>query len=388
METTLAIKNTAKEKFNISVLSLGHMINDVYMNQIQVMLPYLILAGISVSKGAFLVSVFTITSSLVQPFFGFLSDKKNKRWLVYTGTLWMAALLCLTGVISYYPLLLAIVSLAGLGTAAFHPQGSALVAACSGKNRNFAQAVFIAAGNVGWALTPLMAVPLLENFGLKITPVFILPGLLISILLAFSTNSIVVPQKQRGGEKLLTALKGSWAELGKLMLVVAFRSLTYFSMISFLPLYMKAKGMSLVAGSRLVFLMLFTGSIGGLIGGLLADKFSGRAVIIVSLILAAPFFYLFSITEGALSLLLLALAGAFLLASFSVTVTLAQKTISKNAALASGLTLGFGTGIGGLGVGLIGLVVENFGINPAINILIWLPLFAGVFGFFLKKQNN
>jgi FSR family fosmidomycin resistance protein-like MFS transporter len=37
------------------------------MNYVQTLLPFMVVAGMSVSRGAFLVSVFTITSSLLQP---------------------------------------------------------------------------------------------------------------------------------------------------------------------------------------------------------------------------------------------------------------------------------------------------------------------------------
>lgn len=62
--------------------------------------------------------------------------------------------------------------------------------------------------------------------------------------------------------------------------------------------------------------------------------------------------------------------------------------ISKNAAMASGLMLGFGIGIGGLGVGLVGLLVEYSGIVPVIQLLIWLPLLAGLLGLSLKSPKS
>jgi hypothetical protein len=42
--------------------------------------------------------------------------------------------------------------------------------------------------------------------------------------------------------------------------------------------------------------------------------------------------------------------------------------------------LGFGIGIGGLGVGLIGLLVEAMGIRYTIELLVWVPLVAGLAG--------
>lgn len=365
------------------------MFNDWYMNYIQTLLPFLMAAGLGVSKGAFLISAFTITSSLLQPVFGYLVDQKNQRWMVYAGTLWMAALLSLVGVFKSYPLLIVVVTLAGLGTAAFHPQASAMITAVSGERRGFFQSLFVAAGNVGWALTPLMVVPFVQKYGMEFTPVFVLPGLLVAILLWYAAPRAPVSAGARPvPPPLLPALRSVWVELSKVVLVVSFRSLTYFGLVSFLPLYLQHKNISLLSSSRLLFMMLFAGAVGGLLGGYISDLAGRKAVIVGSLVAASPLFYLFINTSGPLSYLLLALAGAALLSSFSVTVVAAQEIISKNAAMAAGLMLGFGIGIGGLGVGLVGLLVEHMGITYVINLLIWLPLLAGLLGLNIKAGNR
>jgi FSR family fosmidomycin resistance protein-like MFS transporter len=123
------------------------------MNYVQTLLPFLVAAGMSVGRGAFLISAFTITSSLLQPISGYLSDQKNQRWMVYVGTLWMAVLLGFVGVIKNYPLLVIIIALAGLGTALFHPQASAMVTAVSGERKGFFQFsnLVAVAGGVVWS---------------------------------------------------------------------------------------------------------------------------------------------------------------------------------------------------------------------------------------------
>lgn len=369
----------------IASLSLAHLLNDWYMNYIQTLLPFLVAAGMGVSKGAFLISVFTITSSLLQPVFGYLVDQKNQRWMVYAGTLWMAGLLGLVGIFKSYPVLLLTVSLAGLGTAAFHPQASAMVTIVSGERKGFFQAVFVAAGNIGWSLTPLMLVPFVQTYGLGMTPLFILPGLLVAILLWFSAPKDIAGAKANP-PPLMPILRATWPELTKVVLVVAFRSLAYFGLVALLPLYLQHKNISLLAGSRLLFIMLFAGAMGGIAGGYLSDLFGRKTVVVGSLVISSPLFYCFLNTSGPLSYILLALAGATLMASFSVTVVVAQEVISKNAAMAAGMMLGFGIGIGGLGVGLIGMVAERMGITYAIYLLIWLPLLAGLLGLRMKGR--
>jgi FSR family fosmidomycin resistance protein-like MFS transporter len=371
------------DKGKIFSVSIAHLFNDWYMNYIQTLLPFMVAAGLGVSKGAFLISAFTVTSSLLQPVFGYLVDQKNQRWMVYAGTLWMAVLLCLVGVLKNYFFLMITVTLAGLGTAAFHPQASAMISSISGEKKGFVQALFVAAGNVGWSLTPLMVVPFAYSYGLESTPLFVLPGILVAILLWFTAPSDSVKTKSVS-PPLMPVLRRAGTELAKVVLVVACRSLAYFGLVSFLPLYLQQKNISLLTGSRLLFVMLFAGAIGGLAGGYISDLFGRKTVIVFSLIAASPLFYLFLGTDGLLGYIILALAGACLLASFSVTIVVAQEIINNNAAMAAGLMLGFGIGVGGLGVGLVGLLAEHKGVVYAVHFLIWLPLFAGLLALRIK----
>ena len=378
----------APKKGRILSLSLAHLMNDWYMNYIQTLLPFLIAGGMAVSKGAFLVSAFTITSSLLQPVAGYLVDQRNQRWLVYVGTLWMGVLLSLVGVLSSYPLMVFLVTLAGLGTAAFHPQASAMVTAVSGRKKGFFQAVFITFGNIGWALTPLVVVPFTQEYGMESTPYFALPGVLVALLLWGTAPRLSAGSRRPSPPPLWDTLRRAGWELVKDVSVVALRSLSYFSLVAFLPLYLQHRDVSLVHGGRLLFLMLFMGAMGGLGGGFLSDRFGRKPVIVGSLVLSTPLFFLFLRTDGPVSWLFLALGGAALLASFSVTVVVAQEIISRNAAMAAGLMLGFGIGIGGLGVGLMGLLVERIGIDKAIGLLISLPLAAGLLGLSLGKRKG
>jgi len=369
----------------IAALSLAHMFNDWYMNFIQTLLPFFVAAGMGVGKGAFLISAFTTTSSLLQPVFGYLADRRGQRWMVYVGTLWMALMLGFLGTFDSYPLLMALALLSGLGTAAFHPQAAAMVGALSGRSKGWHLSLFAAAGNVGWALTPLIVVPVVKSQGLGITPVFMLPGIAVGLLLWLVAPSVkrTVGKTQ---EPLLSALRAVWGELTKVVLIVSLRSLAYFGLIAFLPLYLQTKNINLMQSSRLLFFMLFSGAMGGMLGGRLSDRFGRKAVIVASLAASTPLFLWFQHTEGPSALVLLCFAGAALLASFSVTVALAQELISRNAAMASGLTLGFGIGMGGLGVGLVGMFIEHAGVDSAITLLALCPLAAGIMALLLKPR--
>lgn len=370
------------------VLSFAHCLNDMYSNYLPQMLPFLVVAiALSTTRAAILISVFTISSSLIQPIFGYFLDRQGKRWLVHVGTLWMAIMLSLTGLVQSYPLLVLLAGLAGLGTAAFHPQASTMITVLSGDRKAVLLSTFIAFGSIGFALSPLLLVPLFETYGLQATIYTVLPGIFVALLLYFYAPE----NKDLGGKvptlsEVIQSLKTARSELLAITSVIAIRSLAFTGLLTILPLYFQAQNLSSIASGHLVFIMLFSGAIGGIIGGFISDHYGRKPLIVSSLILTTPLFYGFIHSKGTLSTVFLALAGATLLSSFSVTVVAAQEAIPNNKSLAAGLTMGFAGGIGGLMVIIIGRIGDLYGLSTAIYVLTMLPIVAGFMALFMKSR--
>ncbi|MCB8816657.1 MFS transporter [Desulfosporosinus shakirovi] len=376
------------EYSTIGILSLAHMLNDMYSNYLPQMLPFLVAAtALSTTRAAILVSAFTISSSFIQPIFGYFLDRQGKRWLVHVGTLWMAIMLSLTGLVTNYLLLVFLATLAGLGTAAFHPQASTMITVVSGDRKAVLLSTFIAFGNIGFALSPLLLVPLFQTYGLSATVYTVIPGILVALLLFFfAPKNNVLGGNAPTLSEVLHSLQTARKELLAITSVIAIRALAYTGLLTILPLYFLAQNLSSIASSHLVFIMLFSGAIGGILGGYISDRYGRKLLIVSSLILATPLFYGFSHTQGILSIIFLALAGASLLSSFSVTVVAAQEAIPNNKSLASGLTMGFAGGIGGLLVIIIGHIGDLYGLATAISVLFFLPLVAGIIALFMKNR--
>ncbi|WP_411681803.1 MFS transporter [Clostridium thailandense] len=373
----------------IAVISLAHLLNDLYSNYLPQMLPFLIVLypGFTATSGAIIVSVFSITSSLTQPLFGYFMDKQGKRWLAYIGTLWMAVMLSLTGVVNNYLLLVVLAALAGLGTAVFHPQASTMVNVLSRDRKAVLLSIFVAFGNFGFALSPLLLVPLFQAYGLRATLVTIIPGIIVAILLfLFSPKDQISKSSPPTLRVVFKSLKGAARELTAIVSVIAIRSLAYTGLLTILPLYFKYKNLSNIQASHLVTIMLAAGAFGGIIGGFISDYFGRKQLIIGSLVLSTPLFFIFLLTKGMISTIFLALAGSALLSSFSVTVVAAQEAIPENKALAAGLTMGFANGLGGLVVIAIGRIGDVFGLTTAVSILFILPIIAGFTGIFMKNR--
>jgi len=373
----------------IGILAIAHMLNDLYSNYLPQMLPFLVAVNpnFTATRAAILVSAFTISSSLVQPLFGYFLDRQGKRWLVYVGTLWMAIMLSLTGIVQNYFLLVALAALAGLGTAAFHPQASTMVNVLSGDYKAVLLSGFIAFGNLGFALGPLLLVPLFEAYGLHATLVTVIPGIFVAILLLlFSPRNNVLSGTAPAFSEVWRSLRSAARELLAIVGVIAIRSLAYTGMLTMLPLYFKSENLSNIAASHLVTIMLAAGAVGGVLGGFISDYYGRKRLIVGSLMLSTPLFLLFFVTHGIMSTVFLALAGATLLSSFSVTVVAAQEAIPDNKALAAGLTMGFAGGIGGLAVILIGRIGDIWGLPTAVSVIFCLPVVAGAIALLMKSR--
>ena len=381
-------KNTVQYS-KIGILSLAHMLNDLYSNYIPQLLPFLVVihSGFTATRAAILVSAFTITSSFAQPVFGYYLDRQGKRWLVYVGTLWMATMLSLTGIVESYWMLVLLAGLAGLGTAAFHPQASTMINVLSGNYKAVLLSAFVAFGNMGFALGPLLLVPLFQYYGLQATLVTIIPGILVTILLIFfAPRNASLARSAPEFSGVWHSIKTARRELAAIISVIAIRSLAYTGMLTMLPLYFQSKHLSNIAASHMLTIMLFAGAIGGVLGGFISDYYGRKRLIVGSLILSTPLFFAFFYTEGIVSTAFLGIAGATLLSSFSVTVIATQEAIPDNKALAAGLSMGLAGGIGGVAVVLIGRIADIWGLSSAVFVIFLLPVVAGMIASLMKSR--
>src|SRR5947209_3796232 len=73
----------------------------------------------------------TLAGSILQPAFGLWSDRRGALWLLPTGVALAGGGMALAAASPSYWILLVFVILSGLGTAAYHPEGSKFAAYAS-----------------------------------------------------------------------------------------------------------------------------------------------------------------------------------------------------------------------------------------------------------------
>jgi FSR family fosmidomycin resistance protein-like MFS transporter len=372
------------DKLRIFILSIGHMVNDAYSNVIPPLLPMLQAAySLNYTLSGLIMTVYTITSSVIQPVFGYIADRHGRRWMVALSVLWISFFMSMIGLVSIFRLdgtgayiaILALVALAGFGSSAYHPQASSMVPRISGTHKGVGVSIFSAGGNLGYAIMPILVVAVTAVWGLSGTLVLVIPGILMAFLLQRYAPEAPQATSPPNIKELWGDIMAVRKPLSVITGVVCTRAWLFFGLITFLPSYLiKIQGWPHDTANMILTVILLFGAIGTLIGGWSSDRYGRKFTIAVSLLFTAPLLFLGLSTHGLLIWALTALAGLALLASFSPAVLFAQGLIPKNQGMASGIILGFAIGIGGLGVSVTGAISDAFGIATGTYSLILLPV--------------
>jgi FSR family fosmidomycin resistance protein-like MFS transporter len=363
----------------MATLSAGHLFTDVAQGAVPALLPFLIARDhLSYAAAAALVLAATISSSIIQPLFGHLSDRLSLPWLMPLGPALGGLGIALVGLATAYGLIFGAVLLSGVGVAAFHPEGSRFANYVSGARRASGMSLFSVGGNVGFALGPLMVTPAVLGFGLHGTLLVLVPTWIMAAVLAHELprlrqfrSDVVAGRVQRSEES------EHWGPFIVLAGVIAARSFIYFGLVTFIPLYfIHYLHASKALGNAALSAMLIGGAAGTLIGGPLADRFGRRAVLIGSMLALPPLVVGMLLSGQALGVLFAALAGAATIATFAVTIVMGQELLPGRLGLSAGVTIGLSIGLGGVGAPLLGLLADADGIRPVFEVLAVLPVVA------------
>jgi FSR family fosmidomycin resistance protein-like MFS transporter len=373
----------------MAVLSGGHMFTDIGQGSIPALLPFLIARDhLSYAAASGLVLAATISSSVIQPLFGHLSDRRSLSWLMPAGPAVSGLGVALAGLAPTYGLTFAAVVVSGIGVAAFHPEGSRFANYVSGARRASGMSLFSVGGNVGFALGPVVVTPLVLAFGLHGTVLLLIPTWLMAAVLlvelprlrTFRTD--VVSGRVRASDE-----REAWAPFAVLGGVIALRSFVYFGLVTFIPLYyVSVLHASKATGNAALAAMLLGGAAGTLIGGPLADRFGRRAVLLGSMLVLPPLITGFLISGPVVAVAFAALAGAATVATFAVTIVMGQEYLPGRLGVAAGVTIGLSIGLGGVGAPLLGLLADAHGLRATFIAIAVLPLLALVLAFALPSR--
>lgn len=369
-------------------LVLGHLVTDLQGGALPIVLPHLKeIFALSYSQLAAIVLTQNITSSVIQPLFGYLTDKKSlPQLLPYCAALAGAGFAAVGWVSSYEFLLLAVIFI-GIASATYHPQASKTVNFLStkaAKAKNMG--LFSLGGNAGMAFGSLgMAFLISLPGGLHNTIYFLLPGLLVfGLMLKCMPTYIQVNQaynnRRQAAEVKHTDNNIPYLGLLFLLLFIFLRSTIHTGLSTYLPLFfMKFRSCDSSFASMLVSGFLLGGVAGTYIGAVLSDRLGARKIILGSIVCSIPAIWLINLAASPVTALAaVIMAGFAIIGSFATTIILAQSLLPNNVGMAAGLTIGFSVGMGGFGVTLLGILADNWGLPLVMQLITWLPVAAAI----------
>lgn len=378
----------------IWLLSSGHMCTDLNQGALTAILPFLIMErDLTYTAAAGLVFAATFISSVIQPVFGHYADKAAKPWLMPAGLLMAGLGLAATGFLTDYWSLFGAVTISGIGIAAFHPEAARIANHVSGAKKGTGISIFAVGGTVGFALGPVVATSALLIWGLKGTIVLIVPAALMAAVLMAAAKRM--QEFQPGAKvpdhvtKLVTA-RDEWGPFSKLTIIVFCRSIIFYGLNTFIPLYwIHIFQQSNAAGGTALTILFAIGAVGTLFGGRLADRFGHIKMIRIGCTALLPLLLAFAYLDNVtLATLLLIPIGLALFGPYSPMVVLGQKYLSNRIGLASGVTLGLAVSVGGIVTPMLGWYADHYGLPAAMQLLAYVPIAAAVMAFTLPAPGR
>ena len=382
----------ALDRRGITLLSLAHVANDANQSALPALIPWLIQhQGLSLTAAATLVLAMNLSSSVVQPLFGYLSDRKSLAWAIPVSMLLATSGTAIIGFANTMPVMLLGALISGIGVAAFHPESSRFANYFGGAQRATAMSWFSTGGYLGFAIGPIVITPLLVAFGLHGTAFLLIPGAIFAVLLVRDLPRFEAARARVHGAHHHRAGANDWRGFSIMTAMVALRSTVFFAAVTFAPVYaITVTHVDKVGGSVALAAMLLAGAFGTLWGGRMADRVDRRRV--VSRSLAGTVVFGLAIVAAGVYVpsfwIFVALAVGFGVSiglSAGVIVVIGQEYLPQRIGVAAGVTLGLSVTIGGFAAPFFGWIGDHRGLIPVFATASAFALLSLIVSFVLPK---
>ncbi len=377
----------------IGIVALAHATNDFYAATVPLLIFYDVSRwGLSPWYQGALAFVWYLTSSIVQPLFGFWSDRHGRWWFLPAGVLLTTLGVCALGVAPAIPLLCVAIVCGGLGSAIFHPEAGRYTAMLSGTRKAGGISVFQFGGTFGFAFGPALIGTLLARGGgagslaLSIVGLAVTAGLFATMRGVAGTADERHAKMEKPPDAIATGRHRSAVTI--LVASMSLRFLVAVGFMTYLPNVLVAHGASLVEVGWIVTAYLAVQALGQFAGGFLSDRMGPVNVSVASMLLSVPFFFGFTMLPPAqpLGIVLLLAAGFMISLPMSAAVVLAQAMLPRNLGMALGLMNGVAFGAGSALVTIVGVLVARSGPGPALAQVSFIPIAAAAALLFLRRN--
>jgi len=271
--------------------ALGHSYNDMYFFIIPLLLPLLRKEfGINYVQSGLILTIHVALRSIFTLLFGYLGDKYEKKVIIASGFICSSIFLGSLIWINNINTIVTFLFLLAIGVSTFHPLATAIIRENSEVNqRGRYLSLFSAAGTAGIIVASLLFGFLVQAWGWKMT------CLLLSFPGYFLGYAYLKSKKDKKNLKVKKEKKTKRGHINLFFISMGIRSLGFWAILSFLPLYATDYlGLKPEISAWIISIIFIGMFIGSLISSRIIDKRHPLILVLSATIITT--FIVFSIT--------------------------------------------------------------------------------------------
>jgi FSR family fosmidomycin resistance protein-like MFS transporter len=396
-----AIANDATRRPLVPILlalSGAHLLNDLIQSMIPAMYPLIKdTYHLDFAQVGLITLAFQVTSSLLQPILGFVTDKRPWPYAMVAG---MAS--TLTGLFGLafatsYGMVLISAAMIGLGSAVFHPEATRMARHAAAGQQGFAQGIFQIGGHAGYAMGPLLAAMIVVPRGQSSLAWMSVVALIAMVLMAWTGARYAEMRRSQAAAAKSdpTAAAEPATSSGRVVFAMAILIALLLSknaytaaFTSYYTFYLIERfGVTVQVSQIMLFLYLVVGAVGVIIGGMVGDRIGRHRIIWISILGTLPFALLLPYVDLFWTGVLSVLISLIMASAFSSILIYAIDLVPHRVGLVGGLFYGLAFGLGGLAAAALGLVADYIGIIAMFKLCAWLPA-LGLLTFLLPRTSH
>ncbi len=379
--------STEFHKGQVATIAGGHFIHDTYTAFLAPLLPLIRdTLGINYAAAGSLV-IFTQLASLLNPFIGYLADRISVRYFVILAPAVTATLMCMIGFAPSYISLVFILLMVGVSISAFHAPAPAMVARLAGNRVGTGMSIFMAAGESGRALGPVVVISFVGLWGLQGIWRLAFVGWATSAIMFWSLHSVAA----RPANKKTLSVATMWPVAKKVYPVLAWimgtKALVAVAITTYLPIFMADElQVSVWLAAASLTILEAAGVAGALLTGTLSDKL-GRERILLFVLSVSPILLLLLLYGPSWTpVILLVGLGLTAISVTPVIMAIVQDQFPDHRAMANGIWMAMNFLLRAAAIFVVGRLADSNGLTFAFTVAAIVGLFAVPAVFFLPKH--
>ncbi|MFC5141288.1 MFS transporter [Actinomycetospora rhizophila] len=368
-------------------LAVEHGVDDLYQGAVPALVPALVaVRGWDLTRAGGIVLAATVLSSLAQPLFGLVTDRRRMPRLRILGMVLAGVGVGAVGLTDSYAATWCAVLLSGLGVAAYHPEAARAVHATGIGDRGMGW--FTVGGLAGFAAGPAAVGLVVGGLGLGATPLLAVPALAAAAI-GLLPRRRPVPATATTDTTVVSG-HDDWRRFGWLTGVVVTRSVAFYGLSAFLAVHLTMRfGFGPATAAATLGIFTGAGAVATIASSALTRRWGRTAVLRWSYVVAVPLLAAVLLAPSALlALVATGLLGAALGVPVPVHTTLGQAYLPRHLGLAASVTLGLAVSAGGLASPFLGALADHRGTTVALAVLVAGPLLAAVLTLALRDPNG